>query len=130
MGHEDRRLRALVVDDEEEDRLRIAEILKREGFSVLEARNGREALDRIRGGDEFGIIVLDILMPYVDGFEVMSHLKKKNPDVLARTVVASRLDLKDLSTFFPSCRVIQKPVNMSELSSIARQVGARGARND
>lgn len=129
MRQDDRTPRALVVDDEEEDRLRIIGILKEEGFQVQEARNGREALDRIRR-DEFEIIVLDILMPYVDGFEVMSHLKKKNPDVLARTIVASRLDLKDLSTFFPACRVIQKPVSMTELSGIARQIGRREARND
>jgi CheY-like chemotaxis protein len=129
MGQDTRTLRALVVDDEEEDRLRITEILKEEGFHVQEARNGREALDLMRR-DEYEIIVLDILMPYVDGFEVMSHMKKRNPEVLARTVVASRLDLKDLSTFFPACRVVQKPVSMTELSGIARQVSQREARND
>lgn len=129
MGQKDRTLRALVVDDEEEDRIWISDILKGEGFNVQEARNGREALDWISKG-QFEVIVIDVLMPYVDGFEVMRLLKKQNPELLGRMVVASRIDLKDLSTFFPSCRVIQKPVSKADLSNIARQVSQRDARND
>ncbi len=130
MAQQNRALRALVVDDEDEDRLRIVDILSNEGFNVQEARNGREALAQLQNG-HFEMIVLDVLMPYVDGFEVMGHLKKQNPEMLTRTVVASRLDLKDLTTFFPACRVIQKPVGMADLSGIAREVGRqREARNE
>ena len=121
MESEERTFRALVVDDDEEDRTRVSGVLKNEGFDVFEARNGREALERIRKNN-FALIVLDILMPYVDGFEVMSHLKKQLPEALEKTVVASCVDLRDLNAFFPSCRVIQKPVSTSDLAQIARDI--------
>jgi CheY-like chemotaxis protein len=126
MDHQDRILRALVVDDDEQDRNRVSGVLKGEGFVVHEARNGREALERIRKS-HFELIVLDILMPYVDGFEVMNHLKKQFPEVLERTVVASCVDLRDLNAFFPACRVIQKPVNTEDLSLIAREIRQENA---
>lgn len=121
MESEVRSLRALVVDDDEEDRRRVGGILQKEGFAVFEARNGREALERIRK-HSFELIVLDILMPYVDGFEVMNHLKKQLPEVLEKTVVVSCVDLRDLNAFFPSCRVIQKPASTDDLAEIARDI--------
>lgn len=112
--------RALLVDDDEPDRHHNRDIFLREGFAVDEAVNGREALDRIRQ-NSYDIIVLDILMPYVDGYEVMRHLKTQAPDVLNRTVVVSRLNLKDMKVFFPGCRLIQKPASREDLMRAARE---------
>ena len=96
-----RTLRALVADDDFDDRTMICEVLVRCGFDVDEADNGRQALALIRQTD-YSIIVLDILMPQVDGFEVLKHLKTRDPEVLARTVVVSRLNLSDMKVFSPS----------------------------
>lgn len=120
MGSKLEKPRALLVDDDEPDRHHTRDIFLREGFSVDEAVNGREALDRIRE-NSYDIIVLDILMPYVDGYEVMRHLKMQAPDVLNRTVVVSRLNLKDMKVFFPGCRLIQKPASREDLMRAARE---------
>ncbi|HVT43856.1 MAG TPA: response regulator [Thermoanaerobaculia bacterium] len=62
---------ALVIDDEVPDRKRITAALRNDGFSVDEAIDGRDALERLRRKQHYDVIVLDVLMPYVDGFEVI-----------------------------------------------------------
>lgn len=116
-----RTLRALVADDDIDDRTTICKVLVACGFDVDEADNGRQALDLIRQTD-YAMIVLDILMPQVDGFEVLKHLKTRDPEVLASTVVVSRLNLSDMKVFFPFCQVLEKPLDVKELETIARIV--------
>jgi len=116
-----RTLRALVADDDLDDRTTICRVLVACGFDVDEADNGRQALELIRKTD-YAMIVLDILMPQVDGFEVLKHLKTRDPEVLARTVVVSRLNLTDMKVFFPFCQLLEKPLDVRELETIARIV--------
>jgi two-component system, OmpR family, response regulator TctD len=116
-----RTLRALVADDDFDDRTTICKVLVACGFDVDETDNGRRALELIRETD-YALIVLDILMPQVDGFEVLKHLKTRDPEVLARTVVVSRLNLSDMKVFFPFCQVLEKPLDVKELETIARIV--------
>jgi CheY-like chemotaxis protein len=121
MATAERPLPALVVDDDEPDRRLVAELLTEEGFSVTEARTGREAIDLLRKR-RFSAMVLDILMPVIDGFDVMKFLRRDNPATLGRTVVVSRVDLRDLKAFFPSCRVLQKPPDRETLRGIVREI--------
>ncbi|MCG5510121.1 ATP-binding SpoIIE family protein phosphatase [Ectothiorhodospira lacustris] len=65
---------ALVVDDESTNRLVLAAMLKREGFHVVEARNGSEALTRFEASRP-DIIFMDVMMPGMDGLEATQHLK-------------------------------------------------------
>ena len=121
MREQSRPLSALVVDDDEPDRREVADLFAGEGFSVTEARTGREALEYLERGN-YNAIVLDVLMPVVDGFEVMRFLRSNNPSVLVRTVVISRVDMRDLSRFFPGARVLQKPAPVEELRKIAKEI--------
>ncbi len=58
----------LVVDDDQGVRQMLARALEFEGFVVVEAANGRDALTRLRSGRKPGIIVLDLRMPIMDGW--------------------------------------------------------------
>jgi CheY-like chemotaxis protein len=120
-------LLALVVDDDEPERRELVKLLVKLGFSVREARNGREAIEALER-ERFNAVVLDILMPVVDGFDVMKHLRKENPGLLATTVVVSRLNEGDLKVFFPEVRVVQKPPQEEELQRILTGIrdGERG----
>ena len=65
----------LVVDDDEGNRYTLTQRLRREGFSDLtEVANGRQALDLV-AGRPFDLILMDIMMPEVDGYEVLRQLK-------------------------------------------------------
>jgi|SRR6186713_693004 CheY-like chemotaxis protein len=58
----------LIVDDDETAREALAAFLEAEGYPVLEAANGREALDQLQR-DSIGAILLDLMMPVMDGWE-------------------------------------------------------------
>jgi CheY-like chemotaxis protein len=66
----------LVVEDEMESRETLREILELEGYKVRTAVNGREALDTLTAvGDEICIVLLDLFMPVMDGWQVIDELK-------------------------------------------------------
>jgi two-component system, sensor histidine kinase and response regulator len=67
--------RILVVDDHRTNRLKLVLGLSRQGHSVEESANGRDALARLRE-KPFDLILLDILMPEMDGYEVLTELKR------------------------------------------------------
>lgn len=67
--------RILIVDDEERIRMLIGAYLKREGFEVLEAENGMEALNLFKGSN-IHLIVLDVMMPIMDGWSVCREIRK------------------------------------------------------
>jgi DNA-binding response OmpR family regulator len=110
---------ALVVEDDPPEREELTRILHEEGFQVKGVRSGREALDALRTGS-YDLVVLDILLPVMDGFDVMKQLKEIAPEVLQRTIVVSRLDVRDMKVFFPVSRVFSKPVDEGELREAAR----------
>lgn len=112
---------ALVVEDEEQDRDELVHILSTEGFTVTTARTGREALDALEASD-YDLIVLDILLPQIDGFDVMKRMKAKNPERLRKTVIVSRLNVADLKVFFPVSKVFTKPVDFHAIRELARRV--------
>ena len=67
----------LIIEDEEELREGIAEILTYEGYNVLQAVNGAEGLKVVNESTP-DLILCDILMPNIDGYEVLSELKKES----------------------------------------------------
>jgi len=64
----------LVVDDNRMNRLKLSRALVQQGHSAIEAEDGREALERLRS-ESFDLVLLDILMPEVDGFQVLREMK-------------------------------------------------------
>ncbi len=64
----------LVVDDVENNRDVLSRRLERQGYAVATAENGRQALERL-GTDTFDLVLLDIMMPEMDGYEVLQRLK-------------------------------------------------------
>ena len=68
----------LVVDDSEMNRGILIEMLKEE-FDIIEAENGKEAVDKIRKyGKKLSVVLLDIVMPVMDGFEVLSVMNRNH----------------------------------------------------
>ncbi len=112
---------ALVVEDEDQDREELVRILSSEGFSVSTALTGRKALDYISSSD-YDLIVLDILLPQIDGFDVMKQIKAEDPETLRKTVIVSRLNVDDLKVFFPVSHVFTKPVDPEAMRQLARRV--------
>jgi CheY-like chemotaxis protein len=66
--------RVLVVDDEPAIRALIAKIVQRAGFVVDTARDGAEAIEKLGGGD-YSVLVIDLMMPNIDGYDVIDHIR-------------------------------------------------------
>src|SRR5215831_14973272 len=77
----------LIVEDDNDVRSALSELLEEEGFSVEGAHNGREALARLRGGTVHpAVILLDLMMPGMDGWDFRSE-QMRDPELAAVPVV-------------------------------------------
>jgi two-component system sensor histidine kinase/response regulator len=85
--------RMLVVDDDRMSAELVAVFGRRIGMQVELAENGREAIERIANG-HYDAIVLDLLMPGIDGFGVLEYLDRCQPDLLSYTIISSGLPEK------------------------------------
>ena len=68
-------IKILLVDDEEHIRLLFKEELEEEGYAIDLASNGVEALEKVKA-QRFGLVVLDIKMPGMDGIQTLNEIKK------------------------------------------------------
>lgn len=86
----------LIVDDSEMNRVILNEMLKDE-YRVLEADNGRAALDMVdRYGDELSLVLLDIVMPGMNGFEVLGDLSRRSAADNLPVIMISSEDSDDV----------------------------------
>ncbi|HKO56413.1 MAG TPA: response regulator, partial [Thermoanaerobaculia bacterium] len=80
--------KVLVVEDDSATQSLLRTIAQREGFEVLTADDGAQALV-ILARSTVDVILLDLLLPRVNGFEVLRHLRCTSPELLQRTIVIS-----------------------------------------
>jgi signal transduction histidine kinase len=83
--------RILVVDDNETNRQMLRRRLERHGYQVAEAEDGQQGLDALRAGG-IGLVLLDILMPVLDGFQVLEQMKSDTQLREIPVIVISALD--------------------------------------
>jgi CheY-like chemotaxis protein len=117
----------LVVDDDVSTQRLLVAVIKRLGLEPKTANNGHEALSLIVGGAPAAMI-LDLLMPKMDGFEVLHVLKRTVPEVLTRTIVvtaaAGRM-IDECAEIGEVARFLMKPLDIDELSdAVLRCVGS------
>lgn len=70
------KLKILVVDDESRMRKLVRDFLEREGFAVLEAGDGQEAVEIFYEYKDIALIILDVMMPHMDGWETCREIRK------------------------------------------------------
>ena len=87
-----RELPVLVVDDDRDVRVLLRRMLEKEGYAVDEADNGRAALERVRERAP-GAILLDLMMPEMDGFEFLEELRRDEASRAIPVLVVTAMDL-------------------------------------
>jgi DNA-binding response OmpR family regulator len=111
--------RILLVDDEHSVQTLLTYPLRKEGYEVIAASTGQEALDRFREGD-FDLVVLDVMLPEVDGFDVCRQLRARSSvPIIMLTAKAEELD-KVLGLELGADDYITKPFSMREFRSRVR----------
>ncbi len=105
----------LIVDDEEFIRKLIRERLEIAGYSVGEARNGKEALDKL-GQERYAVLLTDIRMPEMDGISLLRESTLASPDIAGIVMSAhAELDTAVAALKIGACDYITKPFNFDVL---------------
>ena len=119
--------RILLVDDEQSLQKLLAFPLRKEGYEVVAALDGREALDRLRE-TTFDLIVLDLMLPKVDGFEVCRQVRARSSvPIIMLTARAEEID-KVLGLELGADDYITKPFSVREFRSRVKAVLRRAER--
>ena len=124
-----RKYRILVVDDERRMVGFIRLNLEQDGFEVIEAFNGTEALDRLRDSLP-DLILLDVMMPDIDGFEVLRTIREISQVPVIMLTAKGEEDDKVKGLELGADDYITKPFSPRELVSRVKAVLRRGAPSD
>ena len=113
----------LLVEDDPALRDMLAKTLQRAGFTVVTAIHGVDALAQLRALS-VDIVVTDILMPEIDGFELIRTLHAKWPDlpIVAMSGIADTPNFRNLALKFGAKAALSKPVNRAHLVEVMRDV--------
>ena len=122
---------ALVVDDDCALRGLFTALLTRKGFTVDLAGDGRIAFDQL-SRNSYSVILLDLMMPDVDGVELLERMERDSPSLLKRVIVMTgaahrQIDRVDASQVWD---VIRKPFDIDQLVSSAIACSDGNARGN
>jgi CheY-like chemotaxis protein len=112
-------LRVLVVDDEPDIRATVSAMLEAEGYDVIEATNGAEALEALEAADP-DIVLLDMRMPVLDGWGFASELRRRGHAVPIVVMTAAR-DAAHWASEITAAAFVAKPFGFDDLISAVEE---------
>ena len=117
-------LKILVCDDERHIVRLIQVNLEKQGWTVVTAYDGKEGLEKIRA-EKPDLCVLDVMMPYMDGFEVLKSLRRE-PETESLPVIMLTAKAQDKDVFegyhYGADMYLTKPFNPAELVSFVKRI--------
>jgi CheY-like chemotaxis protein len=118
-----RKRKVLVVDDDARNIFALTTILENQEMEVLSATNGRQAIELIKSTPDLSVVLMDIMMPEMDGYETMREIRKdpsfRTLPILALTAKAMKGD-REKCLEAGASDYIAKPVNTEQLLSLLR----------
>jgi len=115
--------KVLVVDDDIRNVYALTNILEEKKIDVLIAQNGKEALDCLKNNSKVDLVLMDIMMPEMDGYETMREIRKlrefRNLPMIAITAKAMKGD-KSKCIEAGANDYLSKPIDMDKLFSLMR----------
>jgi CheY-like chemotaxis protein len=113
----------LVVDDDVRNIFALSSALERRGMTVLTATTGREALDKLESTPGIAIVLMDVMMPEMDGHETMRTIRRKSTfrrlPIVALTARAMKGD-REKCLAAGASDYLAKPVNTEQLLAVLR----------
>lgn len=112
----------LIIDDNEQVRALLRQVLEKAGYLVMEAANGLEGLRQFQQ-TPVALVITDLLMPDRDGLEVTMALHRDSPHVkiIALTGGTGEPDLLDVAKLLGAHRTMKKPFTVAELLEAVQQ---------
>ena len=115
--------KVLIVDDDVRNIFALSSVLERRGMSVLTAGTGREAISTLQSTPDIALVLMDIMMPEMDGYETMQAIRKdhmfRRLPIVALTAKAMKGD-RERCLEAGASEYLAKPVNTDQLLSTLR----------
>ena len=112
--------RVLVADDDLMIRKMIIKVLEREGYAVEEAKDGAEAIEHCQTAS-FDAILLDMMMPRIDGFHVLEWMRENRPDLIDRVLVMTAFTRTAAQRANSQIPIVYKPFDLHDLVEQVRE---------
>jgi len=123
------RCSVLVVDDDAQVRELLRVALTGDGYNVAAVRDGREALHHLRSHADTCIIVLDLMLPVMDGMHFRTaQLRDRSLAWIPIVAMSAAVDADQLARELGARRFVRKPLNLDEVRGALRQIGCCQAR--
>lgn len=120
-------MKVLYAEDEKQLSVAVTEILKMEGFEVTPVYDGRQALDALES-DYFDAVILDIMMPVMDGMEVLAHMRRSgNHTAVLMLTAKATVDDRINGLTVGADDYLAKPFSMKELVARLRSLMRRNS---
>lgn len=115
----------ILVCDDERHIVRLIQVnLERQGYEVVTAYDGKEGLEKVKS-EKPNLVVLDVMMPYMDGFEVLKSLRK-DPETESLPVIMLTAKAQDKDVFegyhYGADMYLTKPFNPMELVTFVKRI--------
>lgn len=119
----------LIAEDEDNIRKLIASYLVNEGFTVIQACDGEDAIQKFDNNFDFSLVILDVMMPKIDGYQVCRYIRK-NSEVPVLMLTARDTEADELSGFNSGAdEYISKPFSPRILVTRVKNLLKRTAMN-
>jgi len=126
-------IRIMVADDESRMRKLVKDFLKKAGYEVIEAADGEEALDRFYEDKDISLIICDVMMPKINGFEVVKEIRQssKVPIIMltARGEESDELSGFDLGVDEYITKPFSPKILVARVEAILRRSNSLGENN-
>jgi len=114
--------KVLIAEDEEYNFLMLVELLAELNLDIIRAKNGKEAVEICRTHSDIDLILMDLKMPVLDGFEATRQIKKLNPDVPVIAQTAYTTDRDKERAFACGCtEFVSKPFKLEQFLTLIQK---------
>ncbi|MGB9822538.1 response regulator [Thermodesulfovibrio sp.] len=115
-------MKILVVDDEKNILMLYKAELEDEGYKVITANSGREAIELFES-EKPDMVTLDIMMPDIDGIQVLRQLKQKNPNI--PVIMLTAYDYRDDFSIWASDAYVVKSSDLGPLKETIKEIAEK-----
>lgn len=121
-GHAVREKRIMIIEDDPDVRSMISILLSLEGYDVVPAEHGRRALDLLRGGERPDLILIDLIMPVMDGWHFRAE-QVRDPELapIPAVVISGGDRIAEHTRSLGAADYLRKPIDAEVLLATVRR---------
>lgn len=116
--------KVLIIDDDERNTFALSAVLKSKGYSCLTVTDGEKGLELLRNNNQIGIVLMDMMMPEIDGYETLKRIRQNKINHIPIVAVTAQAMIGDREKCLAAGAddYISKPVDVDKLLHILENI--------